>query len=55
MSDTIRIYNINDCLGVYHKYKQLCMGNCKNCRDPMISKRRRLYYKNNLIVEVNNL
>lgn len=36
----------------YHPYKQLCMGSCKLCKDPTVSKRRRLEYHKRLDEEV---
>jgi len=42
---TKRAYNRKTWHGYYHPYRALCMGNCKMCKDPMVSKRRRLGYK----------
>ena len=32
----------------YHPYRQVCCGHCKHCKDPTISKRRRLANKRDL-------
>jgi hypothetical protein len=42
MSRTQRIYNRPRWGGYYHPFRQVCMGHCKMCRDPMVSKRRRI-------------
>jgi hypothetical protein len=45
MARTKRIYNRKTWHGHYHPYQVLCMGNCKACKDLMVSKRRRLRAK----------
>lgn len=38
----------------YHPWQQMCMGNCNWCKDPTVSKRRRLEYKRRMLLEIRN-
>ena len=44
MTRTRRIYNRRRAGIFIHPYRQVCMGHCPRCRDPMVAKRRRLAY-----------
>jgi len=49
MTHTRRFYNRkNHIKDFYHPWHQFCCGHCPSCRDPAISKRRRLAYKQDL-------
>jgi hypothetical protein len=49
MSHTKRIYNRkNHIRDFYHPWLQFCCGNCISHKDPTVSKRRRLAYKQDL-------
>lgn len=56
MTRTKRIYNKpNLAFDWWERYRQVCCGNCRMCKDPTLGKKRRLAYKYDLRKELKQL